>query len=93
MKQIEKTDNGWSIRAGGVVLDVDEKSGCLSALTLRRGKEFEWTRHPGDVTVRDDLLRRTYDRRNLEHVQCEQKGDSLRIRKHFRGAPWVLHEV
>lgn len=93
MNVIERFERGWRIRAGGLELDIDRKTGCLSRLVIRRDKEHVWTQHAGDVTVRDDRLERTFGQRHLEKVDFAEKGGTLTIRKTFRGAPWVLEET
>lgn len=90
---MERFENGWRLRADGMLLDIDRKTGCLSRLVIHRSKEQVWTQHSGDVTVRDDRLERTFGRRHLEHVDFAEKGDALIIRKTFQGAPWVLEET
>ncbi|MBI4026876.1 MAG: hypothetical protein HY360_17965 [Verrucomicrobia bacterium] len=63
MDKIETTEATWRITGGKLVLCVDRKTGCLSELTITGKKEFVWSRHPGDVTVRDVRLNQTFGRR------------------------------
>lgn len=84
---------GWRITGGKLVLSLDRKTGGLATLTIVREKEFVWSSHPGDVTVRDDRLNRTFGRRDLIRVEGRVRGRRLILRKIFRGAPWTLHET
>ncbi|MBI3990932.1 MAG: hypothetical protein HY350_02165 [Candidatus Omnitrophica bacterium] len=93
MDTIEKFTNAWRITGGGLVLDIDLKTGCLSRAIIRNDKEFIWTDCPGKVTVRDDLIRKTFDTRDLEHVSFSQKDSVLTVTKSFKKAPWVLREM
>ncbi len=93
MNGITKTSTGWQIVAGNLILDIDKKTGSLSGLCIDAQKQFNWTEHPGDVTVRDDLLRKTFDRRDLQRVEFSDEGGSLSIKKVFQGAPWLLEET
>ena len=93
MDFVEQLERAWRLCAGGLELDVDRKTGCLSRLVLRRDKKHVWTAHAGDVTVRDDRLERIFGCRHLTKVDFSPKGDTLVIRKAFHGAPWVLEET
>ncbi len=92
MKTIEQTGQGWRIRGGDLVLDVDRKTGSLAQLTIQRGKPFVWSSHPGEVAVRDDYLKRTFGTAELRQVRGRLAGGTLTIEKQFRGAPWRLVE-
>lgn len=74
-------------------MELDRKTGCLSRLDIRQGKELNWTSLVGDVTVRDDRLRKTFDRRDLRRVVGGVKGKQLMLIKEFKGAPWRLEET
>lgn len=87
-----RSETCWRLRAGGLELTVDRKTGCLSRLVVLRDKEIVWTEHAGDVTVRDDRLEKTFGARHLDQVRFEEKQNALTIRKTFRGAPWLLEE-
>lgn len=76
-----------------LVLEPDRKTGSLARLDIVRGKVFTWTRFAGEVRVRDDRLRRIFDRRDLRRVQTGLEGGRLTIRKEFRGAPWRIEET
>ena len=91
--QLERHETGWRIRAGGLELNVDRKTGCLSRLVLVRDREHVWTEHTGDVTVRDDRLERTFGARHLAEVVFAEKDGTLTVRKTFHGAPWRLEET
>ncbi|MDD5705904.1 MAG: hypothetical protein PHR35_08260 [Kiritimatiellae bacterium] len=93
MKTIERCDTGWLIRGGGLVVELNRRTGCLAKLTIGNGKGFEWTHHGGDVTVRDDRLKRTLGREDLEQVRCAVRENALCVEKHFKGAPWRLEET
>lgn len=88
-----KTTKGWRLKTKNMVLDIDRETGSLSGLTITVGKEFAWSAHAGDVTVRDDLLRKTFDRRDLAKVRFDVNAGALVIEKSFRGAPWLLKET
>ena len=92
MASIEQHASGWRLCGGGLVLDIDRRTGSLGALSLVDGQGFQWSQHPGDVVVRDDLLRKTFDTRDLDQVQYEVAGESLVAKKIFRGVPWSLTE-
>jgi hypothetical protein len=93
VKAIEPINDGWRLTAGDLELVLDEQTGCLARLTILRGKPYEWTPYPGDVTVRDDRLERTFGKAHLARVTFTPGADRLTIRKEFQGAPWVLEEV
>lgn len=94
MKQtLDRHEQGWRIRAGGLELNIDRQTGCLSRLAIFRNKEQVWTEHAGDVTVRDDRLERTFGARHLDKISFDEKGDTLTIHRTFRGAPWQLTET
>jgi hypothetical protein len=63
MQTLERHETGWRIRAGGLELNINRKTGCLSRLVILRDQEHIWTQHTGDVTVRDDRLASLYDSR------------------------------
>jgi len=89
---VEQTPRGWRIRGGALVMEILKDTGSVSSLVIDGAKPFDWTRWPGDVTVRDDLLRHEFDRRDLARARCEQRGGALFIEKSFTGAPWRLRE-
>ncbi len=93
MGSIEYTTNGWQLTGGGLVLDIDGRTGNLAGLLITREQDFLWTDHPGDVAVRDDLLRKTFDHHDLKLVTADLVGGCLTIRKVFKGAPWMLVET
>ncbi|MBU4366947.1 MAG: hypothetical protein L6437_10390 [Kiritimatiellae bacterium] len=90
---MERHEQGWRIRAGGLALELDGKTGSLAKLVIQGVKEFRWSPRPGAVTVRDDFIRKTFDNRDLDHVQCSEKNRILTITKTFYGAPWCLRET
>ena len=90
---LQRHEHGWRIRVGGLDLNIDRNTGCLSRLLVVRDREHVWTEHAGDVTVRDDRLERTFGARHLDRVEFEEKGRTLTIRKTFHGAPWRLEET
>lgn len=73
-------------RAGATALGVT--TGAVTAAEAA----FVWSEHPGQVTVRDDRLRHTFDQCDVEKVWDELAEGALTIRKSFRGAPWLLTE-
>ncbi len=93
MIKIEQLENGWRLKNGNMTLDISRMTGCLSALTVNAAKVFEWTRHEGDVVVRDDRMERSFGHKHLRKVNVESKGDELRIEKIFKDAPWRLLET
>ena len=92
MEKIEKCSSHWQLCSGSVLLHLDRQTGSLIRLSILGGQTFEWTRQPGDVTVRDDLLRKTFDHRDLKQVDYDVQEDVLLIKKAFHGAPWLLTE-
>lgn len=90
---IERHEHGWRIRAGGLELNINRKTGCLSRLAILRDKEHVWTEHAGDVTVRDDRLEKTFGARHLDKISFDENDRALSVRKTFRGAPWQLTET
>lgn len=54
--------------------------------------ETVWTPHAGSVTVRDDLMQKTFGSPDLKKVNFSLQGESLCIDKVFKGAPWLLQE-
>ena len=93
MSTVDTVRNGWRLTAGGLTLDVDKHTGCLAGLSMTGGKPFDWSRHPGDVTVRDDRLQRTFGRFDVAGVTATRRGQHLTLHKAFHGAPWILKEV
>ncbi|MDD5704327.1 MAG: hypothetical protein PHR35_00260 [Kiritimatiellae bacterium] len=93
MRSIEQTAAGWKIRGAEIVLDIDRRTGCLASLTIARGQEHVWSRFPGDVVVRDDVLERSFGRAHLQRVTAGLAGGVLTVEKSFRGAPWRLIET
>ncbi len=92
-KKIEKSAKGWVLSGGNLVLEIDRMTGCLSFLKISGENNFVWTVHSGDVTVRDDLIRKTFDLRDIRRVQVTAVSeDSLTLKKYFAGAPWYLEE-
>lgn len=72
---------------------MDKRTGTLSELNIVTDKQFVWSAHPGDVIIRDDLLRKTFDRRDLQKVSFSEENNELTIEKTFHGAPWLLRET
>lgn len=93
MSTLESGQNVWRLRAGGVEMDIDRETGCLTGLVIQRGKPHVWTPHAGDVTVRDDRLGQTFGKRHLERLSFETGENRLTLHKQFRGAPWQLRET
>jgi len=81
-----------TIEAGNIGISIDDSTGGASGLSVMAGKHT-WTRHPGEVVVRDDLLRRSFGAADLANVKMSAAPGRLSIRKTFRGAPWTLEEV
>ena len=90
---IKKLDSGWFLAAGNIELHIDRTTGCVNELAVNIAERKTWMSYPGDVTVRDDLLERTFGSCQLQHLAFEQNKTRLLIRKTFTGAPWVLEEV
>jgi len=91
-KMINRTESFWEISAKGTALRLDRRTGSLVHLTVTGDNEFTWTEHPGNLTVRDDRLQRTFGREDICHIEFTQEGDALRMEKVFKGAPWTLSE-
>lgn len=66
--------------------------GVVSNQVSSTERDFVWSSVPGQVSVRDDLLRHTFDQRDVEKVWFDFKQDVLTVNKTFRGAPWLLTE-
>jgi len=66
--------------------------GVTTGAVTAAEEDFVWSEHPGQVTVRDDRLRHTFDQRDVEKVWFEVEKSGLTIHKAFRGAPWLLTE-
>lgn len=93
MHLLERFENSWRICAGGLELNIERKTGCLSRLAIVRDKQYVWSEHAGDVTVRDDRLERTFGSRHLDKVHFKEKENALVIHKTFLGASWRLTEI
>ncbi|MDD5708334.1 MAG: hypothetical protein PHR35_20640 [Kiritimatiellae bacterium] len=90
------------IRSGNIDLCVDEKTGSVSGIacqvsrvvgSVSGGGERQWMQRPGEVVIRDDLLRRTFRTEDIERVDVSDEAGRLRIAKSFVGAPWALEET
>lgn len=92
MKTIECTDKTWRIRGGNMVLDLDRKTGCPVRMEVHGGNRVVWLDELADIQIRDDRLRKTFDRRDIVDARFVHKGDGLAIQRRFRGAPWLLKE-
>jgi hypothetical protein len=66
--------------------------GVVASQVTASEADFVWSEHPGQVTVRDDLLRHTFDQRDVTKVWFDFEKDVLTVYKTFRGAPWLLTE-
>lgn len=91
--QLTSTDSAWIIQCGNLELTLDKANGCYRKIDICRETQKTWSEYAGDVTVRDDLLRKTFTRDDLESVKFEAEETSLIIRKTFHGAPWILTEI
>ena len=81
------------ISSSGMCLSIDEETGGVAGMTVTIGGNREWTRQPGEVVVRDDLLRKTFTTVDIERVETPAEAGRLHIKKTFRGAPWKLEEI
>lgn len=90
---LRSTESGWRIRASGVELDICRQDGCPERLAILRETSRVWTNERGDVVVRDDLLQRSFGRRDLAAVEYVESALALKVCKRFHGAPWVLEET
>jgi hypothetical protein len=91
---IEKTGSGWLLKGGGLEIAISAASGAVDALRIvKDAAAVDWTPATGSVKVRDDLLRKEFDERDLERVSVSADDDSLTLEKHYSEAPWVLRET
>ena len=90
---IQNLTSLWRLSGGGLELDIDSKTGALARLAVAGDNVYEWSRHPGDVTVRDDRLLKCFTRDDLQTVCFNRDGGVLEVEKTFRGAPWRLVET
>ena len=88
-----ETEELWRISAGGMELSIGKADGCVNRIVNISGERKVWAAYCGDVTVRDDLLQRTFGRRDLKSVVFEANAERLVIHKQFQGAPWSLRET
>ena len=84
-----ETEELWRISAGGMELSIGKADGCVNRIVNLSGERKVWAAYCGDVTVRDDLLQRTFGRRDLKSVAFEANAERLVIHKQFQGAPWL----
>ena len=89
----EKNDAVWHLAGGELELCIDRKDGCVRELAVTVSGRKIWMAYPGDVTVRDDFLKRTFGREQLRQIEFEPADNQLTIRKSFTGAPWRLEEI
>jgi len=69
-----------------------EASAVYGAVVGSGGVETVWTAQAGNVTVRDDLIHKTFGSADLQKVDFALEDKGLRIDKVFKGAPWLLRE-
>lgn len=81
------------ISAGNLRISIDEKTGEIAGLAATVGGDRQWTRHPGEVVVRDDLLGKVFGTADVERAEVSTEPGRTSIRRSFRGAPWTLEEV
>ena len=74
-----ETEELWRISAGGMELSIGKADGCVNRIVNLSGERKVWAAYCGDVTVRDDLLQRTFGRRDLKSVAQTISGRSLVI--------------
>ena len=75
--QLTSTDTAWIIKCGNLELTLDKANGCYRKIDICRETQKTWSEYAGDVTVRDDLLRKTFTRDDLESVKFEAEETSL----------------
>ena len=92
-KRIEQTGGGWRLTGGNLVVEIDRASGCLHTLDVASNTSFTWSAFPGNILVRDDLLRRTFDRCDAADVRVYRHGPALIVESRYDHAPWCLKEI
>lgn len=89
---LKSTDTEWIINCGKLELTLSKKDGCFRKIDVCLDEQKTWSSYDGDVTVRDELLRKTFTRDDLASIDFVAADTALTIRKTFRGAPWTLTE-
>ncbi len=89
---MKNNEIGWIISAGNLELVINREHGCVCGATVINGDRKQWMSYEGDVTVRDELIGRTFGKAQLENISFDEKEYSLTIHKTFKGAPWKLTE-
>ena len=89
---IEKSEQVWRLKGENLSLDLDRQTGCLVRLEVRRDRKEVWLDEPADLQIRDDRLRKTFDRRDVKEARFSRRGGKITVQRTFRGAPWVLKE-
>ena len=89
---LKSTDTEWIINCGKLELTLSKKDGCFRKIDVCLDEQKTWSSYDGDVTVRDELLRKTFTHEDLASIDFAAADTSLTIRKTFRGAPWTLTE-
>ncbi len=90
---LRETRTCWIVSGGGLELSIAKEDGCIREIVNICGERKTWSAYPGDATVRDDLLKRTFGRGDLKNIHFQSASERLVIRKRFHGAPWVLEET
>ena len=89
---LERTERVWRIRGGNLALDLDRETGGIVRLETSKSRKEVWFEEPAALQIRDDRVRKTFDRRDVADVRFTRRGERLTVQRTFRGAPWVLKE-
>lgn len=88
----ESQDSLLSFQGGGLSLGFDKKAGMLHGVHIQGDSPFLWTDGLCRVRIRDDMLRKTFDERDVAAVTYECTNANLVVRKQYNGAPWECIE-
>ena len=75
MKGIEKISDGWRLKGGKVLLDIEKTTGDMKCITISGDKKFVWTPDKGGVSICDDLTGKRYTGKDVKTVRFEIKED------------------
>lgn len=92
MATIQQYPEFWRITGGNMILDLDRGTGCPVRMEVQGGNQVVWLDEQADILIRDDLLRKTFDCRDIVDAHFAQQDEILSLERRFSGAPWVLRE-
>lgn len=78
-----------------LTLELDSVTGRIAHLRLEAPRAVTWNRHPGNLTIRDDRLRRDYDE-TRDHCLCNVRRRSaleVMVEKHFADSAFTVKEI